>query len=416
LPYFNAEIESVRSEFTELKQQISAGLKKIRTDDVTDDELRRLAECLCKYGKPKFACACLKRMAGGYERDPKALIVKFYALLRLRTVADAVTELTKYYDLYKYRADYVYCLSLGLLQLGDVEAAVQRLSALPLPALRGRCFDLLWRIEVNKRGRPAAVIDLASSFIADDASVASACQYLTALHLTGALRIEFAAVTTKSNQSPTRPKTILQFWDREPPEEIAALIAEWRQSNPTWAFRLFEDSSAREFLRANFGGDVAESYDSCHHPAMKSDMFRIAYLLIHGGVYIDADEKCLQPADAFFKGWESAAFAAVVSPIVPFYIRNGFISAAAGHDILSIAWDLMLRTIAQSRRERRKIDIWLTTGPGILTRAVAKYVQTTGEVATSSDMILITEHRYHQFAVTPQLSYKTTKTGNWRLA
>jgi hypothetical protein len=416
LSFFDAEIESTRREISDLRVQISARLKKIKNNGETAADLKMLAELLCKYGKPKFAQACLRRMGVGFESDVRTLIVKFYVLLRLQNVGEAVAELLKYRDMHDANGEYVYCLSFGLLQLGQIDAAVERLSALPLKTLQGRCFELLWRIQINKRGAAAAVVDWASQSFAKQASAASASQYLTALHLSGALRVEFGNIIGPENRDVTRPKTIVQFWDRDPPEEIVELMAHWRQSNPDWTYRLFDDESARAFIRANFGESLGELYDFCHHPAMKSDFFRVGYLLVHGGVYLDADEKCVQSADVFFKGWENVSFAASVSPDVPFYVHNWFISANPRHEILSIAWDLMTEGISQHRRERRKVDIWLTTGPGMLTRAVAQHLQRCASSETSAEIVLIPEHRFRQFAVTPALNYKATKAGNWRLA
>src|SRR5207302_5191018 len=32
------------------------------------------------------------------------------------------------------------------------------------------------------------------------------------------------------------------------------------------------------------------AFDHCHHPAMRSDYFRLCYILKRGGFYVDADE------------------------------------------------------------------------------------------------------------------------------
>ena len=149
---------------------------------------------------------------------------------------------------------------------------------------------------------------------------------------------------------------------------------------------------------------------------MRSDFFRICFLLIKGGVYIDADERCLQPADSFFAGWEHVRFAACVSPDIPFYVHNSFIYAAPGHGILSTAFDLMIAAIRNDQRARRKTNIWYRTGPGLITRSVAQYLARSPQPATSGDVTLISEYSFRQFAETPKLNYKRAPEGNWRLA
>nr|WP_282563261.1 glycosyltransferase [Gymnodinialimonas phycosphaerae] len=53
--------------------------------------------------------------------------------------------------------------------------------------------------------------------------------------------------------------------------------------------RVWNDTEARALLADGFPNVVAEAYDIAPHASMKSDVFRLAVLQRHGGVYVDAD-------------------------------------------------------------------------------------------------------------------------------
>ena len=55
----------------------------------------------------------------------------------------------------------------------------------------------------------------------------------------------------------------------------------------------FDDASAREFIRENYGKRALSAYGTCAVPAMKADFFRYCYLHVHGGLWIDADLQCI---------------------------------------------------------------------------------------------------------------------------
>lgn len=68
-------------------------------------------------------------------------------------------------------------------------------------------------------------------------------------------------------------------------------MASWR-AIPDFDHVIFDEAQAREFIRVEYEARHLEAWDLCNHPAMKSDLFRLAYLYRHGGVYIDADDTC----------------------------------------------------------------------------------------------------------------------------
>ncbi len=87
------------------------------------------------------------------------------------------------------------------------------------------------------------------------------------------------------------PAQIVQFWDSEAiPADVHPLMTEWTREEPSFAYTRFSDTTARAFIAAHYEQKHLEAYDHCHHPAMRSDYFRLAYLAQKGGLYIDADD------------------------------------------------------------------------------------------------------------------------------
>ena len=89
---------------------------------------------------------------------------------------------------------------------------------------------------------------------------------------------------------------IAQFWnDPEPPPDVRAVMDTWAAQNPTFRYERFNDLTGRQFLERYFDERAIRAYDNCAHPAMRGDYFRLAYLSVVGGVFIDADERCVTP-------------------------------------------------------------------------------------------------------------------------
>ena len=149
---------------------------------------------------------------------------------------------------------------------------------------------------------------------------------------------------------------------------------------------------------------------------MKADLFRLGYLFICGGVYVDADEACLRPRDAVVAGVGSAEILAPLAGDFPGYVDNFFIGARRGSVIMqSVLWDAVGNILAASQEGRRP-RIWQITGPGALTRAVGRYIggDSPGRAGAVS---LLPAQQYRTFARTDaSLSYKRDPAANWRIA
>ena len=161
------------------------------------------------------------------------------------------------------------------------------------------------------------------------------------------------------------PKRICQYWDsRERPEELEAVMQSWRDWRPDYSYTCFDDLSASAFLCRHLPAAVFQAYKRSRDPAQKADLFRLACLYVTGGFYADADDRRLAeigtiiPADAELVVYQEEYGT----------IGNNFIGAVPGHRVVARA--LALATEAVNRGDSD--IVWLTTGPGLVTRAFAQ--------------------------------------------
>jgi hypothetical protein len=169
-----------------------------------------------------------------------------------------------------------------------------------------------------------------------------------------------------SQSGPGFPCTVMQFWDRpEVPPEVAATMQTW-EDTPGFTYRRFDKSGARAFLRDRLGPDWARAFRAARHPAEQADFFRIAFLAVEGGVYADADDRRIGDLAALVRGFEGALL--FVEPFGT--VANNFLVARPGHPVFVRAADEARRSLLSSDSG----GIWAKTGPGLLTRTVARYL------------------------------------------
>ena len=212
-------------------------------------------------------------------------------------------------------------------------------------------------------------------------------------------------------------KSIIQFWDTNSiPEEVQLAVETWKNKNPQYTHQIFSEETAKEFIEKEYGLEMARNFDFCHHPAMKSDLFRVAYLYKKGGIYVDADEVCLRPMDDLLLIDNRVDFIASVAEGTPGYIHNWFLATIPGSRVLELAIEDVDDTLRSNRLSNRRGDLWHVTGPGLITRAVGRFIAEQNGNEVNSDVKLITEKHYRSFSIEQTMSYKGTLSGNWRNA
>jgi mannosyltransferase OCH1-like enzyme len=174
---------------------------------------------------------------------------------------------------------------------------------------------------------------------------------------------DFALRDSRNHPTSPIPQKICQFWDAIPPDDVQTLMASWLALNPTYQYICFSDQQAQAWLEVEFGREVLDAFRRARIPAQKADIFRLAYLVAKGGIYVDADDRCLKPLNSFLSPFATLA----VHQEDYGSIGNNFIASVPEHPVLMRALEL---AVVAMRREDHDL-VWLSTGPGLLTRAFA---------------------------------------------
>lgn len=168
------------------------------------------------------------------------------------------------------------------------------------------------------------------------------------------------------------PRSIIQYWDSpEPPDDVQELMQSWRDHNPGYAYRLFDDAAARQFLEQTYSRDVLTAYRRAEGPAEKADLFRLAYLYAQGGIYADADDRCLGSISQLLPVSASLVVYRedyALGGLSVGTLGNNFIAATPQHPVIERALTLATQAINRGDTD----VVWLKTGPALMTRAFAQ--------------------------------------------
>ncbi|WP_165735334.1 WcbI family polysaccharide biosynthesis putative acetyltransferase [Pseudoalteromonas sp. C8] len=162
---------------------------------------------------------------------------------------------------------------------------------------------------------------------------------------------------SKSIEETIIPKVIVQYWDGELPAEIKKLTDTWKKNNPEFEYKIFNHEQAVKFIRDHYDKKASTLFLKAKLPAMQSDIFRVAYCLAKGGLYVDAATSCNKSLIDLFNRPKSLQ----VMRKWHGGIWNGFILTAAQHPVLNNIWNKILYNLDCEVG----VDVWSTTGPGL---------------------------------------------------
>lgn len=196
----------------------------------------------------------------------------------------------------------------------------------------------------------------------------------------------------------TGSSVIVRFWHDPsgPPPDVAECLGSWDRVASTAGAELllFDDDMARSFIAQHYGTMTSRTYDSCPHPAMRADLFRLCWLVASGGVYVDADDALVGDLPEDFLNsnqlqLQPLCYDRATGAMVPqhaflqasaaesanwtFYANNAPIAAPAGHPVLITALERALGQVELSASSDGRWDIQATTGPGNLTAALVAH-------------------------------------------
>ncbi|MEE4224495.1 glycosyltransferase family 32 protein [Pseudomonas viridiflava] len=200
---------------------------------------------------------------------------------------------------------------------------------------------------------------------------------------------------TGSNLASSIPRTLVQYWHdpHDVPEDVQACIDSWKRlSAEGFAFRMFNDVSAAEYITEWYGKSEQEAFARCRHPAMRCDYLRMCVLVAEGGLYVDADDVLLgdnwrylfhdsalkvQPLCYDIPSCGMVPASEIWRSDLPtderiFYVNNDPIAAPAHHPVLKRA---LSRSTEKLLGKSRFPEIQETTGPGNITASLAAHAR-----------------------------------------
>jgi mannosyltransferase OCH1-like enzyme len=250
----------------------------------------------------------------------------------------------------------------------------------------------------------------------------------------GLVQQSVTTVPTSERYKQGPPKTIVQYWHdlSELPEDIEECIASWTHWRTNgFTHCLFDESSAKAFIAGSLDGHHERAFDRCYHPAMQADYFRLCYLSVEGGFYVDADDVCVgtQINWLFDDGrlkvqplcYDRASGAMVntsdflrvgaYDPSWIFYVNNNPLIASKGHPIIERALQRATELLELSV-EGALPEIQMTTGPGNLSKSIFDL----GTVSREVECDLVVLRDWDSFAVSRWPLSHRADARNWRLS
>lgn len=230
------------------------------------------------------------------------------------------------------------------------------------------------------------------------------------------------------------PKRIVQFWDDlgNLPRDVKECMDSWKKLERSgFELQVFDENSARGFIRTHLGSRYETAFDKCYHPSMKSDYFRYSYIFVEGGFYIDADDVYhgttidhlftdgrlkLQPFCYDIATAQMVPPSLFVNPGANkmswiFYFNTTPMIAVRNHPIIERA--LQNTTAALEQEAKNELpEVQATTGPGNLTRSIFEAV--IDESCPEEALLVVHDWERTSTSKWP-LSYRGDMR-NWRLS
>jgi len=230
------------------------------------------------------------------------------------------------------------------------------------------------------------------------------------------------------------PKRIVQFWDdpNRLPDDVKECMESWKQLEQSgFEFQVFNENTAREFIKKHLGSRFENAFNKCYHPSMKSDYFRYSYIFVNGGFYIDADDVYnglsidhlftderlkLQPFCYDIESDQMVSSSEFVNSGADkwswiFYFNTTPLIASRNHPIVERV--LLNSTIALEHETKEKLpEVQATTGPGILTESIVEVLAK----EKCPEGIFLVLHDWEKTSTSKwPLSYRNDNR-NWRLS
>ena len=230
------------------------------------------------------------------------------------------------------------------------------------------------------------------------------------------------------------PRIIMQYWHdtRQVPSDVKDCISSWTGwESEGYTHRLFNRRTAKTYIDRYLGAIHEYAFGRCYHPAMQADYFRLCFLLIEGGLYVDADDECVcDSIDRLFEDGRLRAQplcydidsdtmvntsvflnAETYTPNWIFYFNNNPLVVSPEHPIIKNALD-RATNLLQFAGEDELLEIQSTTGPGNLSKSIFELGKDAGNIL--DDLVVLRNWESIGVSRWP-LSYRSDAR-NWRLS
>lgn len=228
------------------------------------------------------------------------------------------------------------------------------------------------------------------------------------------------------------PRTLIRYWHDadDVPDDVRVCLDSWETlRDENFEILTFNDLSAAEYIKLRFSKRECAAFDCCHHPAMRSDYFRMCYILADGGFYVDADDVMvgillqelyvdnklrLQPLCYDIESGTMVPTLQIWQANLQtdgriFYVNNNPLIAPAGHAVVHRALERATNLLLENDSPH---EIQSTTGPGNLSAALVAHVRDCELIGKSCEVELM--ENWDNFAETRwELSYRADNR-NWR--
>ena len=170
------------------------------------------------------------------------------------------------------------------------------------------------------------------------------------------------------------PRVIFQTnTDKSVPVGMALAIDTVKNNNPEYFYYYFNDEESDEFIRSNFSDEFYQLYDSLVPGAFRSDIFRAAFLLKNGGVYMDTGFVEMVPLRELIR--ENDTFIAPEDNLrtneKESYIHNAFMASVPNHPIIK---EYLSITMERIKSRDYSYGLHGITGPRVVGEAFERVI------------------------------------------
>lgn len=225
------------------------------------------------------------------------------------------------------------------------------------------------------------------------------------------------AERTRQDGATTIPKIIHQIWLGSPlPSKYAKHIQSWKDLNPDFEHRLYDDKTGEEMIRKHYP-NMLPQYLAFQRPVQRADMLR--YLAVHrsGGFYADLDTTCRKSLEPLRKH-RCVVGTEIMSPSGPKQYLQWFFGATPQHPLMMEVMGQVRRRLQDPKLSTMHPDMQVltVTGPQAFTNAVNRTLQHDSGSIQIFDRCSFGMYNSHRFKGCSEKSYLTHHfEGEWKM-